>query len=90
MRSAKAWKTLRPLYSVLPQFQGRGYATEMVIALAAWAGSQPGVERLVAQTEWGNPASVRVLLKAGFVHAGPGTQPAGARYELSVPPTRAG
>ncbi len=77
-------------YSVLPQFQGRGYATEMVIALAAWAGSQPGVERLVAQTEWGNPASVRVLLKAGFVHAGPGTQPAGDRYELSVPPTRAG
>lgn|GEM_PF-2043394 len=33
---------------------------------------------------------MRVLLKAGFVHAGPGPQPVGAHNELSVPPTRAG
>jgi RimJ/RimL family protein N-acetyltransferase len=54
-------------YSVLPQFQGRGYATEMV----------------VAETEWANPASVRVLNKAGFAHAGPATEPGGARFEFS-------
>jgi RimJ/RimL family protein N-acetyltransferase len=54
-------------YSVLPQFQCRGYATEMVGGLVHWALEQPGVIRVVAETEWANPASVRVLIKAGFV-----------------------
>jgi RimJ/RimL family protein N-acetyltransferase len=69
-------------YSVLPQFQGRGYATEMVIALVRWALGQPGVARVVADTEWANPASVRVLSKAGFVPGGPAMEPGGARFEF--------
>jgi RimJ/RimL family protein N-acetyltransferase len=67
-------------YSVLPQFQGRGYATEMVGGLVRWALGQPGVARVVAETEWANPASVRVLTKAGFAPAGPATEPGGARF----------
>jgi ribosomal-protein-alanine N-acetyltransferase len=69
-------------YSVLPQFQGRGYATELVGALLRWALGQPGVARVVAETEWANPASVRVLSKAGFAPVGPATKPGGARFEL--------
>jgi len=69
-------------YSVLPQFQGRGYATEMVGGLIRWAMGQPGVVRVVAETEWANPASVRVLSKAGFAPAGPATEPGGARFEF--------
>jgi len=69
-------------YSVLPQFQGRGYATEMVGGLIRWAFDQPGVIRLVAETEWANPASVRVLRKAGFSSLGPTTEPGGTRFEL--------
>ena len=46
-------------YSVLPQFQRLGYATEMVAGLVGWALSQPGVQQIVADTEWANPASVR-------------------------------
>lgn len=69
-------------YSVLPQFQGRGYATEIVGGLVRWAMEQPGVTRVVAETEWANPASVRVLEKAGFARCEGATAPGGARFEL--------
>lgn len=69
-------------YCVLPQFQGRGYATEMVRGLVRWALGQPGVARVVAETEWANPASVRVLSKAGFAPLGPTTEPGGTRFEF--------
>ena len=68
-------------YSVLPQFQGRGYATELVGGLVRWALQQPGVTRVVAETEWANPASVRVLTKAGFAASGSATEPGGTRFE---------
>jgi RimJ/RimL family protein N-acetyltransferase len=67
-------------YSVLPRFQGRGYATEMVGGLVRWAMGQPGVTGVLAETEWANPASVRVLSKAGFARGGPATEPGGARF----------
>ena len=69
-------------YSVLPQYQGMGYATEMVIGLTSWAMGQSGVHRVVAETEWANPASVRVLSKAGFVASGPSAGSCGARFEM--------
>lgn len=69
-------------YSVLPQFQRQGYATEMVGGLVGWALAQPGVDRIAAETEWANPASVRVLKKAGFIPAGSAADPFGARFEL--------
>jgi [ribosomal protein S5]-alanine N-acetyltransferase len=68
-------------YCVLPQFQKRGYATEMLGGLVGWAMSQPDVRRVAADTEWENPASVRVLEKAGFVLVGPTGEPGGRRYE---------
>lgn len=70
-------------YSVLPQFQGRGYATEIAGGLVQWALRQPGVTCVAAETEWANPASVRVLSKAGFIPAGTAAGPAGARFELT-------
>jgi len=69
-------------YSVLPGYQGRGFATEMVAGLVSWATRQAGVARVVAETEWANPASVRVLLKAGFTPAGTAREPGGTRFEL--------
>jgi ribosomal-protein-alanine N-acetyltransferase len=69
-------------YSVLPQFQGRGYATEMVGGLVAWAMGQPGVVRVTAETEWTNPASVRVLVKAGFASCGAAREPEGTCFEF--------
>lgn len=54
-------------YLVLPQFHGSGLATQIVDELIRWAKQQSSVTRIVAETEWGNPASVRVLEKHGFV-----------------------
>jgi len=59
-------------YSVLPEFRGKGYATEIVGGLVTWARSQPGVRDITARTEGENPASARVLLKAGFAPQGEG------------------
>jgi [ribosomal protein S5]-alanine N-acetyltransferase len=58
-------------YSMVPEYQGRGFATEMVRALCAWAFAQPGVTRIVAETTWSNAASMRVLEKAGFTRVEP-------------------
>jgi ribosomal-protein-alanine N-acetyltransferase len=61
-------------YSMVPEYQGRGLATEMVIALCGWAFGRPGVSGIEAETVWSNRASMRVLEKAGFarIEATPG------------------
>ena len=49
---------------------GKGYMTEAVIALCAWALEQKSVTRLEAETDPDNLASQRVLARAGFVPTG--------------------
>lgn len=68
-------------YSVVPSAQGQGYATEVVAALTERALRTPGVERVIAHTTDANPASIRVLGKAGFARVGPGSEPGIVRYE---------
>ncbi|MEU9589183.1 GNAT family N-acetyltransferase [Streptomyces sp. NPDC048193] len=53
-------------YGVVASRRGRGYATEATRALAALALTAPGVHTVTACVELSNPASVRVLEKAGF------------------------
>lgn len=53
-------------YGVAPACRGQGYATEAVQALVGWAFSHPEVKRVVAECAPDNPASIRVLDKAGF------------------------
>jgi RimJ/RimL family protein N-acetyltransferase len=54
-------------YGLAQPYRGRGYATETADALAAWLLTVPGVRRVVASAlRTGNPASRRVLEKAGF------------------------
>jgi ribosomal-protein-alanine N-acetyltransferase len=57
-------------YSILPAFQGRGYASEAARALVAWGLAQPGVRRIVANCLADNAASTRVLQKAGLRQTG--------------------
>lgn len=68
-------------YSVCPEWRGRGYATELAMALAQHAAAQPGVARVLAHTTRANPASVVVLERSGFVHAGDGREPGQLRFE---------
>ena len=48
----------------------RGYATESVRAVCAWAGGEPDVFRIWAVCAADNAASVRVLEKAGMTRGG--------------------
>ena len=52
-------------YSVLPEFQNLGYATEAVRGLVTWALSQKSVGRVIAEAFPNNVPSVRVLTKCG-------------------------
>ncbi|MGW0752951.1 GNAT family N-acetyltransferase [Streptomyces sp. NPDC002587] len=53
-------------YGVVASRRGRGYATEATRALAAFALTAPAVHTVAVGVELSNPASVRVLEKAGF------------------------
>jgi RimJ/RimL family protein N-acetyltransferase len=53
-------------YGVVPSRRGRGYASEATRAMAAHGLSAPGVHTVCATVELSNPASVRVLEKAGL------------------------
>jgi RimJ/RimL family protein N-acetyltransferase len=67
-------------FSVLPEFQGRGLATEMVAGIVQWAKRQPGVKKIEAETNIDNKASIRVLEKNGFVRTGAGLEPNTIRF----------
>jgi ribosomal-protein-alanine N-acetyltransferase len=69
-------------YSMLPQFQQRGIATEMVAGLVGWALNHSEVTCIVGETEWENPASVQVLRKIGFAPLGTTNASGGMRFEL--------
>lgn len=53
-------------YSVLPRFQGQGFATEAAAAMVEWGLAQPGVKKVTATCSPENTASIRVLQKAGL------------------------
>ena len=57
-------------YGILPEYWGRGYATEAAAAAVSWALRQPGIASVEAETDSGNIASQRVLEKLGFTATG--------------------
>ncbi|MEV7193547.1 GNAT family N-acetyltransferase [Streptomyces sp. NPDC093510] len=57
-------------YGVVPSRRGRGYAPEAVRALVAAALALPEVTKVHADVDLTNPASVRVLEKAGLHRLG--------------------
>jgi len=69
-------------YSVLPQFQRRGLATEMVKGLLDWAFHQPVVSGVFADIHQENVASLRLAQSLHFVHTGPGKEPGLDRFIL--------
>jgi len=57
-------------YGVAPSRQGRGAATRAIADLLAWAGADPRVGLVSAETGADNVASQRVLERNGFVRTG--------------------
>jgi RimJ/RimL family protein N-acetyltransferase len=74
-------------YSVLPEYRGQGYATELVGALISRALRLMSLGRVVTRTTVENAASIKVLERCGFRRAGTGHQPGEVRYERGLAPT---
>ncbi len=53
-------------YVIGRSFRGQGLASELVAGLATWANAHPSVHSLIGEVDPDNPASARVLSKAGF------------------------
>ncbi len=70
-------------YSVIGEFQGHGYATEAVRAMIEWAFTFFDNPSIYAATFPKSFASIRVLEKTGFMHAGPGRDPETIAYLLN-------
>jgi len=68
-------------YSLLPAFEHRGYATEMMASVVEWLETDPRIERIRAETVAGNAPSQRVLERLGFRPAGPGREPKTLAFE---------
>ena len=56
-------------YGVAPDLRGRGYATRAVLAVLTDLHHR-GVKLVTAESAVANPASARVLAKAGFILTG--------------------
>lgn len=57
-------------YSVLPEWQGRGYATEMVNLLVSHAFTFAKTSKIIAHTSFENEPSRKVLVSVGFKQSG--------------------
>jgi len=57
-------------YVLAKRFWGHGFAAEALAFLVDWALAQPTVHRAWAYCDTANPASVRVMEKAGMVREG--------------------
>lgn len=68
-------------YSLFPQYQHRGYATEAVGALVGWALSHDAVQSVIAETFPELTSSIAVLQRLGFTRTLESSAPAIIRFE---------
>ncbi|CAM4229470.1 GNAT family N-acetyltransferase [Listeria ivanovii] len=54
-------------YSIVPDYQNKGYMTEALIGMIAWLEKQPVIHRIFARCYENNEASIRVLKHNQFV-----------------------
>jgi RimJ/RimL family protein N-acetyltransferase len=67
-------------YSIVPTYERRGFASELVQALVTYALGTGTVHRIIAHTTPGNVGSIRVLEKSRFQFAGTGREPGTVQY----------
>ena len=75
-------------YSLLPEFHGRGYATEMMAAILEWIERDARVNRIEADTATDNAPSRRLLDRLGFEESGPDSEPETLRYRRTTVASR--
>jgi len=72
-------------YSILTDYQCKGFATEAVLRLVGWAFSHHNVKEVSAETLPHLSQSIRVLEKNGFVLTGVGSEAGVVRYAVKSP-----
>ncbi|EAE5740289.1 GNAT family N-acetyltransferase [Listeria monocytogenes] len=55
-------------YSIVPDYQNKGYMSEALIGMIAWLEEQPTIHRIFARSYEQNMASIQVLKHNHFVH----------------------
>lgn len=70
-------------YSILAEFQGKGFATEAVARLVGWAFSHHTVNEVCAETFPHLVQSIGVLQKNGFELSGAGSETGVVRYAIT-------
>jgi [ribosomal protein S5]-alanine N-acetyltransferase len=70
-------------YSILPEWQRQGYASEIARALVRHAFTFAAVKRVIAHTAEANAASIAVLVRCGFENKGAGQEAGTLRFECS-------
>ncbi|WP_051978448.1 GNAT family N-acetyltransferase [Edaphobacter aggregans] len=73
-------------YSILPSFEGRGYATEGTRALIDHLRADTRITSIIAHTFPSLTGSIRVMEKCGLVFDGDGAEPGTIRYRLRLRP----
>lgn len=71
-------------YSILPPFEGRGFATEGTMALIDYLRRDPQLTSIIAHTFPRLPASIRIMEKSGLTFDGPGDEEGTIRYRLPL------
>jgi RimJ/RimL family protein N-acetyltransferase len=74
-------------YSVLPQFEGRGLATEAAKALVEYLRTDERITSIIAHTFPSIPGSTRVMEKCGMIYDGEGEEAGTIRYRLRLRPS---
>lgn len=72
-------------YSLFPEFQQHGYATEAVSALLKWAFAHRGVQYVIAETLPDLHPSIAVLTRTGFTRVRESSEPGVIRFKKSRP-----
>lgn len=53
-------------YGIDEEYQNKGYGTEAIKKITEWALQREGIEAVIAETEKGNIASQKLLIKVGY------------------------
>ncbi len=70
-------------YSIMAEFQGRGYGTEGIRALVRRAFEDPRVNRVIAETFPHMTPSILLLERIGFRREGEALEPGALRFEIA-------
>jgi [ribosomal protein S5]-alanine N-acetyltransferase len=73
-------------YSILPRFEGQGFATEATLAIIDFLRKDSRITSVIADAHPSMTGSIRVLERCGLTLDGEGEQPGTLRYRLHLRP----